>query len=546
MARKRQSKPSAARRSSAGRKGAAADGGHAVHFLERVHQRVEGEAEDLALSLYHQPAALRAILARLGIAERTARVALALAPGTNGPWAVVTGEGRFVTCLADGMQPIGAQCIDHARFLAHRERLDRDARHIAAALDLTDGTGSLAQLVARIDGPLAREELQALLVLAPLLTAGLDQRFRFELVRLERRLERLCHRQLTARDTEALRLVCRHHRTCANLLLLLGDHYAPLLQQRMTALPLTITVMATLAAPRDLGMLLRLANFFARHAKAMLPSCKRMLMWGISLPNLLLGYVGVSAIGARHTRYRTELKKVWQKLQGHVPAWEDGLWAAGSVLFGGQAGKYLELCINRPDAAVELANEILRAGLAEQGAEQTREFYGYRPAAEPDAGSAFALWAWVPTLPRQLEPLEAQRPHWEALNLLLARAARADPADFCVPFAQLAPPGKRTDRAQELDEGRRLVAAAADQILPARPRQAARVGRNDPCPCGSGLKHKRCCLAKAEADPTRRDALALEKIEHDFQQLAARRRGLASELANEPEGELGEETPSLP
>lgn len=25
----------------------------------------------------------------------------------------------------------------------------------------------------------------------------------------------------------------------------------------------------------------------------------------------------------------------------------------------------------------------------------------------------------------------------------------------------------------------------------------ARVGRNDPCPCGSGLKYKKCCLGKA-------------------------------------------------
>ncbi len=23
-----------------------------------------------------------------------------------------------------------------------------------------------------------------------------------------------------------------------------------------------------------------------------------------------------------------------------------------------------------------------------------------------------------------------------------------------------------------------------------------KVGRNDPCPCGSGLKYKKCCLAK--------------------------------------------------
>jgi hypothetical protein len=24
------------------------------------------------------------------------------------------------------------------------------------------------------------------------------------------------------------------------------------------------------------------------------------------------------------------------------------------------------------------------------------------------------------------------------------------------------------------------------------------VGRNDPCPCGSGKKYKKCCLAKEE------------------------------------------------
>ena len=26
-----------------------------------------------------------------------------------------------------------------------------------------------------------------------------------------------------------------------------------------------------------------------------------------------------------------------------------------------------------------------------------------------------------------------------------------------------------------------------------------KVGRNDPCPCGSGKKYKKCCLAKDEA-----------------------------------------------
>jgi tetratricopeptide (TPR) repeat protein len=34
----------------------------------------------------------------------------------------------------------------------------------------------------------------------------------------------------------------------------------------------------------------------------------------------------------------------------------------------------------------------------------------------------------------------------------------------------------------------------------------AKIGRNDPCPCGSGKKYKRCCLAKVEK--AERQALA--------------------------------------
>jgi len=30
--------------------------------------------------------------------------------------------------------------------------------------------------------------------------------------------------------------------------------------------------------------------------------------------------------------------------------------------------------------------------------------------------------------------------------------------------------------------------------------KAAKVGRNDPCPCGSGKKYKKCCLNKATTD----------------------------------------------
>jgi len=29
--------------------------------------------------------------------------------------------------------------------------------------------------------------------------------------------------------------------------------------------------------------------------------------------------------------------------------------------------------------------------------------------------------------------------------------------------------------------------------------QSGKIGRNDPCPCGSGLKYKKCCGAKKNA-----------------------------------------------
>ena|SRR5512139_3452279 len=35
-----------------------------------------------------------------------------------------------------------------------------------------------------------------------------------------------------------------------------------------------------------------------------------------------------------------------------------------------------------------------------------------------------------------------------------------------------------------------------------------KVGRNDPCPCGSGKKHKLCCAARAQRRADARDSLA--------------------------------------
>ena len=41
--------------------------------------------------------------------------------------------------------------------------------------------------------------------------------------------------------------------------------------------------------------------------------------------------------------------------------------------------------------------------------------------------------------------------------------------------------------------------------------KTVKVGRNAPCPCGSGLKHKKCCLDKAKMKPNNLEALYAKK-----------------------------------
>ena len=87
------------------------------------------------------------------------------------------------------------------------------------------------------------------------------------------------------------------------------------------------------------------------------------------------------------------------------------------------------------------------------------------------------------------------------LQLASRRAWRTEALDFVVHAYQLRPSPADLEQLNELvtvalDQ---LAPDVADQLRPAmRPIRVARAGRNDPCPCGSGRKYKRCCLKKDE------------------------------------------------
>ncbi len=92
---------------------------HAHHFLERL-DRVTREQTEFALELYRDDAAVRYVLERANLADDVDRVALAIDDPKEGPFIIVTRDGRFVTCLARGMH--------QDRPVIPRPRIDAAAR----------------------------------------------------------------------------------------------------------------------------------------------------------------------------------------------------------------------------------------------------------------------------------------------------------------------------------------------------------------------------------------------------------------------------------
>jgi preprotein translocase subunit SecA len=90
--------------------------------------------------------------------------------------------------------------------------------------------------------------------------------------------------------------------------------------------------------------------------------------------------------------------------------------------------------------------------------------------------------------PRQIPPAAAPRQGGPAAAMASA-AARATEA----PAQRLPDVARQLDRKQQRQQQDLQYQTGAGQAEPPKPvRAAAKVGRNDPCPCGSGKKYKKC------------------------------------------------------
>ena len=103
----------------------------------------------------------------------------------------------------------------------------------------------------------------------------------------------------------------------------------------------------------------------------------------------------------------------------------------------------------------------------------------------------------------EVDPDEIERwstqSEWLGLEILECSGGGPEDSEGTVLFtARFSDPrGKiRTHRERAIfkrSEGRWFFFDGEVQTVAPRRREAAKIGRNDPCPCGSGKKHKKCC-----------------------------------------------------
>ena len=144
-----------------------------------------------------------------------------------------------------------------------------------------------------------------------------------------------------------------------------------------------------------------------------------------------------------------------------------------------------------------------------------RRFPVMKDSAELEALVLYAAWRAGAPPPRvlpELRRLSVRSMTAEGYALLAAMARALDDANANAVVKDIAHFADEYAKSVAADE--RAMTAAPDAVVTALPaevevsrggftvRAAKQAGRNDPCPCGSGLKFKKCCADKPAATPS--------------------------------------------
>jgi hypothetical protein len=470
--------------------------GHAHHFLSRL-DRVSVPHVELALSLYNDVDLLRYVLGSARLPEGADRAAISLDHPERGPFLVVSRDGRFITCLGEGMTCGDLPVVTRGQLDGIAAKAGDLRVRFEACRRLAGAAGGMGKLMRRIyeaGDELSREEFVAISALHPLYTLefvrclyGAGEHLR------EAREALLPHLRRSDRLKPELHEIARAY---WNVFWSIG-HFSMIVAMEGPGLFDRLPgdaggqmsdASVSWAAVRQgvLGLALKGVWAAARLGKGLLPTYKRLFHEASTELTVIDAGMTLVALGTRHARLRAEVGKVLaggpdvdkKRDQGRL------VHAIAQTLT-----TFYEMAVDTPEAITEMQ----RGAGAEIAVLLLRDLPRGAPlrferAEDVPADLAMTLAANLPV------PFIGHDKRSTALVQLFATlpwVARAAPEDLYLPRDFI----KATHTPWRPELTFSLLRHHRDHYKapPALPRSQRAPTRNGACPCGSGKKYKRCC-----------------------------------------------------
>jgi len=444
--------------------------GHATHFLSRLQRIGDARQLDLALGLYRDPLAVRIILDETDLPPEADRAALALADGPDPAHVIVARDGGFVTCLGPGMRLGGAHPIARA---ALDEAMARSAAvgRADARIRWRGGLDALLERLVEGGFRLSREDFDALYTLAPAMQHELRHMLADAGEALFEIQASLTRRMLKRRNPKLDQLLHGYARMSASFghlfLLCIPGALADLGDEAESAEDVARVTSGSMITA-DSATVLRSVHLAAALGPSAVPGFAQQ--WRSATPREMLSVVlCLVAIAARHPEARDAVGAV---IRGAISPHAAGTSLEPTLRELAEEGLHLA---EKPEAVVEAVRGSARDAARARGLPVD----GLPPALFDALHGASTIPLMHSAESLQLMPMQAV---W---------AAVIDPRDLYLPAEHIDALAVRVD----LDEVRqRLLIGIAMEGRSTPVRSSPKVGRNAPCPCGSGRKHKRCCL----------------------------------------------------
>jgi hypothetical protein len=463
--------------------------GHDIHFLSRL-ERLSLPHVELAMSLYNDTPLLHYILSALKLPDGVERIALSLGDATDGPFLIVQRAGHFVTCLGQGMAPVGLHVVPRSQLEALSHRVGELRKRMELARKQIGPSGHAVDLFRPLftcGQNLSREEFVAAAAWAPMLQHQLiglisdahsDVRQAYYALRSKHKRRAI--------DPSFLRSYWNTIWAIGHLSLLLGMEGRPICEVVIEDGQMA-DALAKLSWPAVrqgiCGPALRGAWAAAKLGKVVLAGYKAEYARGGS--DLAFFSVTLSLFGMarRHKGLRGEIKKTLERTEPTLAAGYQGLlYQTYPPHLAELLTANLQLADDDP-AALNRYGQDLYAELVNRRLPADSAFrYGDASAVPPELAAAA-----VAMLPGNML-MEPARFH-EMLTLSVWLSG-FDAESFYFPRQLLqefrfpvAPLYVNT----QIEQMQKLY----DETTPVR--ATPKAGRNEPCPCGSGVKYKKCC-----------------------------------------------------